>query len=240
MSDEDRSPQGNGAADHTTHQGRSTPVPPGMLTKAEAAKILRCSMPTIQRRRGEIPHVMIGRNIYFVEAEIRKWNAAEKVRVKTVKRKDTTYQRRAQSFHGDMRYLEEQLYKIVEEQWPMTVRQTFYQATVRGLVPKTEGGYDQICQRLKDMRDAAYDDESKSVELPMDWIVDNSRRNEERQSFRSTKESLDHAARTYRKDFWHNAEERVLIVVEKGRARFRPTRRRRGPSSLPSRHRQQR
>jgi hypothetical protein len=213
---EHRSPQANETADHTSrHQGRGTPIPPGMLTKAQAAKLLRCSMQTVQRRRHEIPHVRIDRNIYFVEAEILAWNAAEKVRVKTVKRKDTTYIRRAQSFAGDIRHLEEQLYKIVEEQQPMTVRQTFYQATVKGLVPKDIDGYNQVLARLRDMRDANYDDESKSLELPMEWIVDNSRRNEERRSFRSTKEALEWAARTYRKDFWHDHDERVLIVVEK-------------------------
>jgi hypothetical protein len=46
------------------------------------------------------------------------------------------------------------LYKIVDEQKPMTVRQAFYQATVRGIIPKTENGYQRIASALGQMRRA--------------------------------------------------------------------------------------
>jgi hypothetical protein len=38
----------------------------------------------------------------------------------------------------------EALFDIVAEQQPMTVRQVFYQATVRSVIEKTEGGYDKV------------------------------------------------------------------------------------------------
>ena len=50
---------------------------------------------------------------------------------------------------------------------PMTVRQVFYQATVRGLVPKTEGGYAMVQTDLTIMR--------RSGELRYDWLADNTR-----------------------------------------------------------------
>ena len=44
------------------------------------------------------------------------------------------------------------LYCIVEAMRPMTVRQVFYQATVKGLVEKTEAGYAKVQTDLALMR----------------------------------------------------------------------------------------
>ena len=44
------------------------------------------------------------------------------------------------------------LYNIVAEQRPMTVRQIYYQATVHGLVDKTEQGYERVSADLNVMR----------------------------------------------------------------------------------------
>jgi hypothetical protein len=59
------------------------------------------------------------------------------------------------------------LFKIVESASPMTVRQVFYQATVRGIVEKSEGGYDKVQSDLVKMR--------RDGELPYGWLVDNTR-----------------------------------------------------------------
>jgi hypothetical protein len=45
-------------------------------------------------------------------------------------------------------------WKIIADGRPMTVRQVFYQATVRGLVPKTEAGYAMVQNDLTIMRRA--------------------------------------------------------------------------------------
>ena len=45
----------------------------------------------------------------------------------------------------------------------MTVRQVFYQATVRDIVEKTEGGYTKVQTDLTLMRRAG--------ELPYDWVI---------------------------------------------------------------------
>jgi hypothetical protein len=64
------------------------------------------------------------------------------------------------------------LYEIVEPQQPMTVRQVFYQAVVRGYVHKTDkgpgNGYGFVQRDLVDMR--------RSGMIPYEWIIDESRR----------------------------------------------------------------
>ena len=49
----------------------------------------------------------------------------------------------------------------------MTVRQVFYQATVKGLVEKSEAGYGKVQTDLALIR--------RDGELPYDWLVDNTR-----------------------------------------------------------------
>ena len=59
------------------------------------------------------------------------------------------------------------LYAIVAAMRPMTVRQVFYQATVRDLVDKSEAGYTKVQTDLVLMRRAGV--------LPYDWLADNTR-----------------------------------------------------------------
>lgn len=59
------------------------------------------------------------------------------------------------------------LFAIVADAAPCTVRQAFYLAMVRGVVAKTEAGYDKVGRLLKSMR--------LDGELPWSWIDDNTR-----------------------------------------------------------------
>ena len=59
------------------------------------------------------------------------------------------------------------LVAIVEEIQPYTVHQAFYQAEVRGVVPKTEAGYDMVQRALVHIR--------RDSAIPFDSIVDNTR-----------------------------------------------------------------
>ncbi len=56
------------------------------------------------------------------------------------------------------------LREIVVTMKPMTVRQVYYQATVRGLVDKTEAGYGKVQTDLVAMR--------RSGMLPYAWLAD--------------------------------------------------------------------
>jgi len=99
--------------------------------------------------------------------------------------------RTGQGFGPNSQYREfrQLIFDIVEPQQPMTVRQVFYQAVVRGYVEKTEQGYRFIQQDLQKMRYRYVDkleqgcnpEEMDSAEmrnediLPLDWIYDTSR-----------------------------------------------------------------
>ena len=99
------------------------------------------------------------------------------------------------------------LYEIVSEQQPMTVRQVFYQATVRGVVAKTEDGYGKVQRMLADMR--------RDGELPYDWIADNTRWMRKPRTFGGPEEALRRTVETYRKALWDDADAYVEIWLEK-------------------------
>jgi len=99
------------------------------------------------------------------------------------------------------------LLEIVEEIQPATVRQVFYQATLTGVVEKTEGGYDKVQRALVDMR--------LDGTIPFDWLVDNTRWMRKPRTYGSKEEALQETARLYRRDLWCDADEYVEIWIEK-------------------------
>ena len=109
---------------------------------------------------------------------------------------------------AEIETLDGSLYEIIRQDPPMTVRQVFYQATVRGLVPKHEAkGYRVVQRRLVTLRE--------SGEVPYHWITDNVRmvrrlhRWEDKQAF------AQEAALLYRRDYWARSNVRVEIWLEK-------------------------
>jgi hypothetical protein len=90
---------------------------------------------------------------------------------------------------------------------PMTVRQVFYQATVRGLVEKAESGYAKVQTDLTVMRRAG--------DLPYDWLADNTRWQRRPRTFSSVEEALKETAKFYRKSLWDDADAYVEIWLEK-------------------------
>ena len=64
----------------------------------------------------------------------------------------------------------------------MTVRQVFYQATVRGLVEKAESGYGKVQADLTVMR--------RARELPYDWLADNTRWQRKPRTFARTRSGI--------------------------------------------------
>jgi hypothetical protein len=101
----------------------------------------------------------------------------------------------------------QRLYNIVAEMRPMTVRQVFYQATVAGLVEKSEAGYAKVQTDLVQMR--------RSGALPYSWLADNTRWQRKPRSFNSVQHALDETARFYRKNLWADAGTYVEIWLEK-------------------------
>jgi hypothetical protein len=91
--------------------------------------------------------------------------------------------------------------------WPMTVRQVFYQATVRGIVEKSETGYNKVQTDLVLMRRAGV--------LPYEWLADNTRWQRKPRSFNDIAAALEETARFYRKNLWADAPAYVEVWLEK-------------------------
>ena len=77
--------------------------------------------------------------------------------------------RRCRSTKQDMFEQRQAILGIVQAMHPMTVRQVFYQATVRGIVAKTEAGYIEVQKVVAWLRRNGY--------VRYDWIADSTRFN---------------------------------------------------------------
>jgi hypothetical protein len=102
---------------------------------------------------------------------------------------------------------QEALIGIVADMQPMTVRQIFYQASVRGIVDKTEAGYGRVQRDLVALRIQG--------RLPFEWIADNTRWQRKPQTWNDPAEALRETARFYRKALWADADEFVEFWLEK-------------------------
>lgn len=99
--------------------------------------------------------------------------------------------KRLRSTRAEVEQRRADLLAIVKAMRPMTVRQVFYQASVRGIVEKTEGGYIKVQTDLVQMRRAGV--------LPYDWLADNTRWQRKPTSFGTIEDAINDTARFYRK-----------------------------------------
>jgi hypothetical protein len=116
--------------------------------------------------------------------------------------------KRTRRSQADQETLDHALYLIVEADPPMTVRQVFYQATVRGLVPKDEAkGYRVVQRRLVALREAKI--------IPYGWITDNARMVRRLNRWHDTEHFASEVASFYRRDYWASSKVRVEVWLEK-------------------------
>lgn len=107
-----------------------------------------------------------------------------------------------------MAKIREALFKMLETDNPMTVRQVFYQLVSRGVIAKTESEYKHTVVRLLTaMRRAG--------ELPFGWIADNTRWMRKPRTYSSIDEMLSLTAVTYRRAIWDSQPAYVEIWLEK-------------------------
>jgi hypothetical protein len=99
------------------------------------------------------------------------------------------------------------LFEIASAMHPMTVRQCFYQASVRGIVEKSEAGYTKVQTDLVQMRRAGV--------LPYLWLTDNTRWQRKPRTYDSVEQALQETARLYRKALWADADGYVELWLEK-------------------------
>jgi hypothetical protein len=91
----------------------------------------------------------------------------------------------------------EALINIVFEISPCTVRQVFYQATVRGVIEKTEAGYGKVQRLLVPLR--------RDGEIDYSDIADNTRWMRKPTTWSSLKTAVERTAATYRKALWYQS-----------------------------------
>jgi hypothetical protein len=104
--------------------------------------------------------------------------------------------------------LKNDLYDVVQEIHPATVRQIFYQAVGRGLVEKTEAAYkNTIVRLLTDMRIEG--------SLPFNWIADSTRWMRKPRTFSSAEAAIKRTAEAYRRSVWDNQGVYVEVWLEK-------------------------
>jgi hypothetical protein len=124
---------------------------------------------------------------------------------------DTSYPprelKRRRATKAEMEERRAALFDIVADHRPMTVRQVFYQATVRGLIEKTEAGYDKVKVLLGDMR--------RERGLPYHWIADNTRWMPKPRTYDGPEEAIQNTAQFYRKSLWTGADAYVEAWLEK-------------------------
>ena len=120
---------------------------------------------------------------------------------------ETSHIKRHRSTKAEVEARREALLAIIDDGRPMTVRQVFYQATVRGLLEKVESSYGRVQVDLVKMR--------RDGSLPYDWLADNTRWQRKPRTFDSVEDALRATAAFYRKSLWTTAAAYVEIWLEK-------------------------
>jgi hypothetical protein len=116
--------------------------------------------------------------------------------------------KRTRRTRAEIEALDAALIEIVDEFNPVTVRQVFYQAVNRSLVPKSETkGYRVVQRRLVALR--------ASQEIPHGAIVDGTRYVHGYRRYDDLDEFTTYAAGLYRKDYWATSEVNVEVWLEK-------------------------
>lgn len=102
---------------------------------------------------------------------------------------------RTRMLKSEVEQLERQIYQVLSEDHPQSVRHVFYRMTDPRLpvtVDKTEAGYIQVQTRMVKMR--------RSGMLPYGWVSDATRRGWFTETYTSTTHFLKSVASFYRRD----------------------------------------
>lgn len=120
--------------------------------------------------------------------------------------------------------LDAQLVSIVMEMGPMGARSVAYQASGRGLIPKTEQAFEMVGNRLIALRDLEDENGTPTPAFPLHLIEDGLSRTTYWAGHWSPEDALTKVAEGYRRYAWHEFERSVIVIEEKVglAALFRP------------------
>ena len=105
--------------------------------------------------------------------------------------------------------LDTQIYDVLSEDYPQSVRHVFYRMTDPRLpepVEKSEGGYKQVQHRLAELREAGV--------VPFSWITDGSRSAMRHTRYSGVDDFAQEAANLYRLDYWRDKPTRLEVWCE--------------------------
>jgi hypothetical protein len=116
--------------------------------------------------------------------------------------------RRPRRTAAEIEGIKSDIVAVLKGDHPMTVRQVFYQLVVRGRIEKTDEQYQgTVIRLLTEMR--------LSGEVPFSWIVDESRRRRETQTYDSVADALRNTAKFYRRSALRDCCDYLEIWSEK-------------------------
>jgi hypothetical protein len=99
------------------------------------------------------------------------------------------------------------IFEIVADIQPCSVRQAYYQAVVRGIIDKTENDYDKVQTALVKLRRAG--------RVPYGWLTDGTRWRSKPTTYSSIQEALTRTAIFYRKSLWDHVDAYIEVWLEK-------------------------
>ena len=100
-----------------------------------------------------------------------------------------------------------EIYMLLDNDNPMTVRQCFYRLVSTGTIDKTEGEYKNICRYLSQLRMANI--------VPFEWIADTTRWMRKPRSDDDIESALRRTSETYRRALWRDQSAYVEVWLEK-------------------------
>jgi hypothetical protein len=114
---------------------------------------------------------------------------------------------RSRRRRSEIEALKEQIYGTLELDWPMTIRQLFYQLVVKAVIEKTEAEYKTVDRLAVAMRLAG--------ELSFSWIADHTRWMRKPTTYSGLEQALSRTRDTYRRALWDHQRAYVEVWLEK-------------------------
>lgn len=118
--------------------------------------------------------------------------------------------KRRRSTRSEVERFRTDLYGVVENAQPCSVRHAYYLAVTHGLVEKDQGGkkrsYTRVMRAIGDLREKGL--------MPFQWIVDDTRLRRGVPQWRRAEEALDHWTRAYRRDLWQSQPNALEVWCE--------------------------
>ena len=114
--------------------------------------------------------------------------------------------KRERASRDEMRLRYDAIFAIVRRNQPTGIRFTYYTASAKGIVDKTDSGYVKVQRAMLDMR--------RSGRIPWHWIVDSTRWMRKPTTWGSVEELLEDSASTYRRALWRDSDYLLEVWCE--------------------------